>query len=186
MYQITEWCHHFIQKQVRPGSFCIDATMGNGGDTELLCRLAEPEGRVLAFDIQKSALSRTEKRLRDAGVPDNFRLILDSHSHMTQYADADTIDCIVFNLGYLPGGDHRLATKPASTLRALEQSLPLLKKGGMVSLCIYSGGDTGFGERDAVLAWLKELDPRKYLVVLSSYYNRPNNPPIPVIIMKIH
>ena len=69
---------------------------------------------------------------------------------MTQYADAGTIDCIVFNLGYLPGGDHRLATKPASTLRALEQSLPLLKKGGMVSLCIYSGGDTGFEERDAV------------------------------------
>src|SRR5699024_835361 len=114
--------------QVRPGSFCIDATMGNGGDTELLCRLAGPEGRVLAFDIQKSALSRTEKRLRDAGVPDNFRLILDSHSHMTQYADAGAIDCIVFNLGYLPGGDHRLATKPASTLRALEQSLPLMKK----------------------------------------------------------
>ena len=78
MYQITEWCHHFIREQVRPGSFCIDATMGNGGDTELLCRLAGPEGRVLAFDIQKSALSRTEKRLRDAGVPDNFRLILDS------------------------------------------------------------------------------------------------------------
>ncbi len=186
MYQITEWCHHFIREQVCPGSSCIDATMGNGGDTELLCRLAGPDGHVLAFDIQKSALSRTEKRLRNAGVPDNFRLILDSHSHMTQYADTGTIDCVVFNLGYLPGGDHRLATRSHSTLAALEQSLTLLKKGGMISLCIYSGGDTGFEERDAVLGWLKELDPKRYLAVLSSYYNRPNNPPIPVIIRKIY
>lgn len=28
-------------------------------------------------------------------------------------------------------------------------------------LCIYSGGDSGFQERDALLTWLKELDPRK-------------------------
>ena len=151
MYQITEWCHHFIREQVRPGSFCIDATMGNGGDTELLCRLAGPEGRVLAFDIQKSALSRTEKRLRDAGVPDNFRLILDSHSHMTQYADAGTIDCIVFNLGYLPGGDHRLATKPASTLRALEQSLPLLKRAAW-SACASTAGEIR-GLKNGTQSW---------------------------------
>ena len=185
MFQITEWCHHFIQQQVRPGSFCIDATMGNGRDTELLCRLAGTEGRVLAFDIQEQALAHTQKRLREAGVPENYRLILDSHSHMAQYADAGSADCIVFNLGYLPGGDHRLATKPDSTLAALEQSLRLLKKGGMISLCIYSGGDTGFEERDAVLDWLKELDARQYLVLLSSYYNRPNHPPVPVMVWKL-
>lgn len=88
MYQITEWCHHFIEHQIVFGDICIDATMGNGYDTELLCRLVGPTGKVLAFDIQNTALQNTEKRLRKSGVPDNYRLILDSHSHMKQYANA--------------------------------------------------------------------------------------------------
>lgn len=185
MYQITEWCHHFIEQQVRPGDLCVDATMGNGHDTELLCRLTGRTGLVLAFDIQEAALHNTQKRLREAGVPDNYRLILDSHSHMDQYADADTVSCITFNFGYLPGGDHGLSTRPGTSIAAIEQGLALLKKGGLMSLCIYSGGDSGHEERDALLPYLKELDPKKYLVILSSYYNRPKNPPIPALIRKL-
>lgn len=185
MYQITEWCHHFIEIQVRPGDLCIDATMGNGHDTELLSRLAGPSGKVLAFDIQEQALTNTKKRLQESGAPDNYRLILDSHSHMSQYADAGSVSCITFNFGYLPGGDHALATRPATSIPAIEQGLTLLKKGGLMSLCIYSGGDSGFEERDALLARLKELDSKKYLVILSSYYNRPKHPPIPALIRKL-
>lgn len=185
MYQITQWCHHFIEQQVRPGDICIDATMGNGHDTELLCRLTGSEGKVLAFDIQEIALSNTQRRLQDAELPVNYRLILDSHSHMDQYADADSVSCIVFNFGYLPGGDHALATRPDSSIAAIEQGLKLLKRNGLMSLCIYSGGDSGFEERDALLSYLKALDPKKYLVILSSYYNRPKNPPIPVLIRKL-
>ena len=103
MYQITDWCRHFISLQVRPGDLCIDATMGNGRDTELLCRLAGPHGKVLAFDIQEAALQNTKKRLRESGVPDNYRLILDSHSHMHHYASAGSVSCITFNLGYQIG-----------------------------------------------------------------------------------
>lgn len=185
MYQITQWCHHFIGLQVQPGDICIDATMGNGHDTELLCRLAGETGQVLAFDIQEPALQNTKKRLREAGVPDNYRLILDSHSHMEQYADKNTVSCITFNFGYLPGGDHSLATRPDTSIAAIEQGLALLKQGGLMSLCIYSGGDSGFAERDALLSWLKDLDSRKYLVIVSSYYNRPKHPPIPVLIRKL-
>lgn len=185
MYQITEWCRHFIREQVRPGDLCIDATMGNGNDTELLCRLAGPSGHVLAFDIQEQALINTQKRLRETDVPDNYRLILDSHSHMEQYADEATVSCIVFNFGYLPGGDHALATNAATSISAIGQGLRLLKKDGLMSLCIYSGGDSGFAERDALLPYLKNLDSRKYLVILSSYYNRPKNPPIPVLIRRL-
>ena len=185
MYQITDWCRHFISLQVRPGDLCIDATMGNGRDTELLCRLAGPHGKVLAFDIQEAALQNTKKRLWESGVPDNYRLILDSHSHMHHYASAGSVSCITFNLGYLPGGDHALATKADTSLDALEQSLTLLKKDGLISLCIYSGKDTGFQERDALLPFFKSLAPRRYLVILSAYYNRPAHPPIPVLIRRL-
>ena len=185
MYQITDWCHHFIELQVMPGDLCIDATMGNGHDTELLCRLTGEQGRVLAFDIQEQALRNTKKRLQESGVPDNYRLILDSHSHMTQYARMDSVSCILFNFGYLPGADHAIATRPDTSLTAVRQGLSLLKKNGLMSLCIYSGGDTGFEERDALLPFLKALNPRQYLVILSSYYNRPGNPPLPVLVRRL-
>ena len=184
-YQITEWCRLFIAQQVREGDLCIDATAGNGHDTLFLSRLAKSSGRVLAFDIQKEALDAAQRRLMKAGADDNVSFILDSHSRMNQYASPETVSCIVFNLGYLPGGDHSLATQPETTLTAIEQGLTLLKPGGLISLCIYSGGDSGFAERDALLDYLKTLDPRQYLVVLSQYYNRPHHPPIPVLIHKV-
>jgi hypothetical protein len=104
---------------------------------------------------------------------------------MGDYAAADSVSCIVFNFGYLPGGDHAKATRSESSLTALKASLTLLKKGGLLSLCIYSGGDSGFEERDAILTWLAGLDPKQYLVIKSDYYNRPNHPPIPVLVIKL-
>ena len=184
-FQITQWSAHFIEEQVKPGDFCIDATMGNGNDTLLLSRLCGESGQVLAFDIQEQALNHTRERLQKAAAPENYTLLLESHSHMSQYARPETVSCIVFNLGYLPGGDHSKATKSNTSITAMEQGLFLLKKGGLLSLCIYSGGDSGFQERDDILTWLKQLDSHKYLVIRSDYYNRPNNPPIPVLIIKL-
>ncbi len=186
-YQVTEWCRSLIRTQVNPGDLCIDATMGNGHDTLFLSQLAGPSGQVLAFDIQQAALDATRALLDGQTDPTlaPVQLLLDSHAHMASYADPGTVSCIVFNLGYLPSGDHSIATHKESTIAALEQGLALLKTGGCISLCIYSGGDSGFEERDGVLEYLKGLDPRRFLVVLSCYYNRPNHPPIPVIIYKL-
>lgn len=184
-YQITQWCAQFIREQVKPGDFCIDATMGNGNDTLLLSILAGDSGRVLAFDIQQAALENTKKRLLKADAPENYTLLLESHTRISDYADPGSVSCIVFNLGYLPGGDHAKATRPETTIEALEKSLLLLKKGGLISLCIYSGGDSGFEEKDKVLTWLCGLDPHRYLVIRSEFCNRPNNPPVPVLIIRL-
>lgn len=184
-YQITAWCSGFIRNQVQDGDLCIDATMGNGNDTLLLSRLCGSTGKVLAFDIQEQALNATRERLDTANAPDNYTLLLESHANMAQYAEPDSVNCIVFNFGYLPGGNHALATRGETSVQALSQALILLKKGGMISLCIYSGGDSGFEERDQILAWLKQLDSHKYLVIKSEYFNRPNHPPIPVLVIKL-
>lgn len=184
-YRITAWCRRMMGGHIREGSLCIDATMGNGNDTEYLCRMAGETGSVLAFDIQPEAIAHTQKRLRENLDYCNYRLILDSHSHMNQYVQENSADCIAFNLGYLPGGDHSLATKPGTTIEALEQGLGILRRGGAMSVCIYSGGDSGFAEKDAVLRWLGQLDSRKYLVLVTEYYNRPNHPPIPALVVKL-
>ena len=185
-YQITNYIHHYLEQHVLPGDVCIDATMGNGNDTLKLCQLTGDTGKVYAFDIQPIALTRTTELLEKEKVIHIARLILDSHAHMDQYAQEESVSCIMFNFGYLPSGDHSLSTKADTSIEAITKGLLLLKKGGIMTLCIYSGKDSGFEERNALLEFLKGLDSKKYLVILSSYYNRPNHPPIPVLIIKQH
>ncbi len=184
-YQITSWCRRLMREHVKEGSLCIDATMGNGNDTAWLCQLAGKSGKVFAFDIQSQAIENTKKRLEQQACECAYELILDSHSNMCNYVEKDTADCIVFNLGYLPGGNHSIATSAETTIQALEQGLHILRKNGLMSVCIYSGGDSGFTERDAVLEWLKTLNPKEYLVLVTQYFNRPNNPPIPAAIIRL-
>ena len=184
-YQITNWVHHFIKDHVKEGDICIDATMGNGNDTALFSKLVGETGKVIAFDIQEMALENTKAKLIKEECPFNYELILNSHETMREYAKKESVSCIAFNLGYLPGGDHAKATKGESSVRAIEMGLELLKKKGLMTVCIYSGGDSGFEEKDKVLPYLKQLNSKKYLVIISEYANRPNNPPIPVLIVKM-
>ena len=138
--------------------------------------------------IRHSKRSGGKYEKADFGTSDGKNradVFLESHTKMQKYAKEETVDCIVFNFGYLPGGDHQLATRADTSIEAIKQGLRLLKVGGMMSLCIYSGGDSGFEERDVILSFLKFLDTKYYLVILSSYYNRPNHPPIPVMILKL-
>lgn len=182
--QVTSWCHEVIWSQVAEGGFYIDATMGKGNDTLFLCRLAGETGRVLAFDIQEEALLHTEKLLKDCGLRQRAELILDGHEHMENYAGDETADVICFNFGYIPGGDHKVATCADTSIAAVEKGLSILKHGGMMSLCIYSGGDTGFEEKEALLSCLRTLPAKKYTVIVNEYWNRENHPPIPVFIFK--
>ena len=184
-YQITEFCHHFVADHVKEGDFCIDATAGRGSDTVFLCSLVGDHGRVLAFDIQPEAVEAASARIFESGCGHIASVIEESHEQLALYAEPDSVSCIMFNFGYLPGGDHSIATTAETSIRAIEAGLSVLKKKGLMSLCIYSGGDTGYEERDALLAFLQELDPKKYMVLLSRYYNRPNDPPIPAFILKL-
>ena len=176
--------HQFIRQYVSAGDHCIDATAGRGHDTAFLSELVGESGRVTAFDIQQEALTSTDALLREKGLRERVELILDSHANMEQYATAGTVACIAFNFGYLPGGDHRIATHAASSIPAIEAGLKLLKEGGVMSLCIYYGGDTGFDEKEALLDYLKTVDSKRYTVLITEFANRPNNPPIPVFILK--
>ena len=77
-----------------------------------------------------------------------------------------------------------VATRPDTSVTAVRKALDILKSGGRMSLCIYSGGDTGFEEKEAVLGFVKELPARDYTVIVNEYYNRGNYPPMPVFIFK--
>lgn len=183
-YTIVEYVHDYLKNKINKGANVIDATCGKGKDTAFLCDLVGQDGYVLAFDIQEGAVNKTKELLKEKNY-NNAKVILDSHANMGKYSEKESIDAILFNLGYLPGGDHLIATKADSTIKAIESGLDLLKHNGIMSVCIYSGGDSGFAEKDAVLKYLKELDDKNYLVITNEFYNKPNNPPLPVFIIKM-
>lgn len=56
-----------LRQVVQPGDTVVDATLGNGHDTLMLCELVGETGRVIGFDIQPDAVERTRERLADAG-----------------------------------------------------------------------------------------------------------------------
>ena len=176
--------HDFIARHVKPGDLCIDATAGRGHDTAFLCSLVGQAGRVHAFDIQPEAVESTRALLAQQGYQSIAQVHLDSHANMAAYTAPGTVSCIVFNFGWLPGGDHTINTRPESSIAAIQAGLELLRPGGVMSLCIYYGRDTGFAERDALLEFLQTVDYRTYSVLCCQFLNRPNCPPIPVFLLK--
>ena len=176
--------HDFMRRYVRPGDLCIDATAGRGRDTVLLAKLTGPAGRVIALDIQPAALEATRALAEQEGVSGQVEVRLLGHQEIRQVAREGTVSCIAFNLGWFPGGDHRLHTTVETTIPALEQSLALLRPGGVLSLCIYYGKENGYRERDRVLEWLAGVDSRAYSVITVGFPNRENDPPLPVFILR--
>ncbi|MDO5142408.1 MAG: class I SAM-dependent methyltransferase [Eubacteriales bacterium] len=174
--------HDFIRRHVQPGACCIDATAGRGRDTALLCRLAGPTGRVLAFDIQREALEQTRALLAAEGL--HAALLHASHADLAQYTAPGSVDCIVFNLGRLPGGDPHLFTTTASTLPAIDAGLELLRPGGVMAIALYYGKENGYAEKDAVLAHLATIDSRRFTVLSCTWLNRGGDPPLPILIWK--
>lgn len=173
-----------IAENVHEGDICIDATAGRGNDTLFMAQLVGESGHVTAFDIQQDAVDSTKKLLEENGVSHRADVLLKSHSEMDALFDEGSVSCITFNFGWLPNGDHSVSTKKETSIEAIEKGLRLLKKDGIMTLIIYYGRDTGFEERDAILEYLPTIDSEKYTVLEMPFVNRPNCPPIPIIIMR--
>lgn len=180
----VQLAHEFLAAQVKPGDICIDCTAGRGNDTAFLCSLVGESGKVYSFDIQQEAVESTRMLLEERGFTDIACVIHGSHEFADRYIGEGEAAAAVFNLGWLPGGDHSVHTQTASTITAIEKCLKLLKSGGVISLSIYYGRDTGFEEKDAVLNYISKLPVGEFTVIVSQFANRPNCPPISVRIYK--
>lgn len=192
----TELALHTARAYINEESIVIDATCGNGHDTLALAKSAP--AMLYAFDVQDAALSATCRLLESEGfsprvcLPDDdpsddssILLIRDSHENIGKYLEkyqrpydgALHADVIMFNLGYLPGGDKRLTTRLGTTLSALKSSLALLSPGGIICITMYSGHSEGAKEKAGLLAFAEELDPHIFHADRVSMLNQPNCPP---------
>ena len=73
--RLTEQVHQILKRHVRAGDFVIDATAGNGHDTQFLADQVGPSGRVWAIDLQSEAIDATRQRLSAAGKSDSVFLV---------------------------------------------------------------------------------------------------------------
>lgn len=146
-----------IREVLRPGETAVDATAGNGHDTLFLAQTVGPMGRVYAFDVQPLALERTAARLAEHGIR-HAVLLAHNHAEMRSWVPTG-VGAVMFNLGYLPGADHALATDTASTLAGLDAALSLLRLGGRLSVICYPGPPRGAEESAAVERWVQQLGP---------------------------
>lgn len=176
----SDICDFYIQALVAPGDTAVDATVGNGNDTLKLSNAVGKDGLVYGFDIQEKAIEAAKGQ--DYKY-DNVKFFKESHADMDKFV-REQVKAVVFNLGYLPGGDHTISTKCETTLPALEKAMALLVPGGAVIAVIYRGGDSGFAESDSVVEYIKSIDYKSFNVLFFDYINRPKNPPMVCVIQK--
>ena len=176
--------HDIIMKTVKQGDTVVDATCGNGGDTLFLARLTGEDGMVYSFDIQQAALDKALYKLKKEGLDNRAKLILDSHENMDVYVK-ESVRCVMFNLGYLPGGDHNIGTKAESTIAAVKKAMDLIMINGIITVVVYYGGDSGFDEKEQFLDFIKTIDCRSFTVSQTEFVNQINCPPILICIEKL-
>ena len=172
-----------ILRAVEPGDTVVDATMGNGHDTQMRCETVGPEGRVWAFDVQAQAVEETRNRLRAQGLDGRAELILSGHEHMAEYVKGP-VKAVMFNLGWLPGGDHAVTTRWETTRTAVESALDLLAPMGVLVICAYPGHAEGEREKQELTAFLGGLDNRRYNVLHQRFLNAGPGAPECFVIQK--
>jgi predicted methyltransferase len=157
MPRLTEVTHAAVRSVLAPGEIAIDATAGNGHDTRFLSERVGPSGQVFGFDVQPEALARTAAALGQVG---NVTLRQRDHAEMRAAIPREfhgRVAAVMFNLGYLPGGDHTITTRAPSTLTAVSAALELLRAGGVLTVLVYTGHAGGLEEAEAIAKWLSEL-----------------------------
>lgn len=188
--------HQFWSALVKPGDIVIDATCGNGQDSLLLAKLAlqgngSEKGRLFACDLQNSAIKCTYCLLNEHLNPYELEKVswhLGCHAQVFSKLDLNTgsVTLIVYNLGYLPGGDKTIITHPETTIKSLNEALPFVQDGGAISITCYTGHEGGQNEENAVLQFAKELNPREWLCCHYRWLNRVQAPSLLLIQKGVH
>lgn len=182
--QGVEFSHFLLKQQIKPGDTVIDATAGNGYDTLFLAKLVGDNGNIFAFDIQKKAINRTKETLVENNLLNRVKLICDGHENLNNYFNNNTVDGIIFNLGYLPNSDKKITTQPQTTLTAVKSSLTFLCPGGLITIVVYSEHQGGREEKQALLKLTQKLHHKRYNVLHYHFVNQKKEPPQVLAIKK--
>ena len=130
MKSMVDLSHEFIRPVLHKQAICVDATLGQGKDTDFF--LSQNVRRIYGFEIQRDVFESTKKRLGNQRTC-FFHV---GHEHMEEYIHEE-VDAIIFNFGYFPQGDPKITTQSSSSVSAVRQALNLLKVKGRMALVMY-------------------------------------------------
>ncbi|QHT47473.1 methyltransferase domain-containing protein [Bacillus sp. SB49] len=185
--RIIPYSHMLMKQFIEEGDVVIDGTCGNGHDTLFLTNLVGDTGHVYGFDIQKVAVENTTERLKEAGNENRATILHESHSQVKTSISREhkkRVQAAIYNLGYLPGSDKTVITKPEETLASVQETLSILKPGGLLVLVVYHGHEGGEEEKDALLEYLTALDSKEYHVLHYGFINQKRKPPFILAVEK--
>lgn len=173
--------HNYWKQLVSPGDTVVDATCGNGHDALLLAQLAlkEPLGSVWLLDIQSTALEKSRQLLEkslSAEAMKQIEFVVGSHASFPASLTKGSVKLVVYNLGYLPGGDKSLTTCVETTLASVKEAALLIQEGGALSITCYPGHPEGAREEQALVEMVSEWDPRSWSVCHHRWCNRNKAP----------
>lgn len=171
---VSVLAHNIINQYVENKNVAVDATLGNGYDCDFLSSYFK---KVYAFEIQKEACEKYIDK------NNNVKIINESHHKIDEFVNEE-INCICYNLGYLPGGNKEVTTIAETSLKSIQISLDLLAQNGLMAIAIYRGHDEGKEEENCILKYLRTLPKNKYGVMLHECINRSNIAPLLVIVEK--
>jgi len=181
--QTTRLALHMVRAYVKQGDTVIDATCGNGHDTLALAEMGP--ARLYAFDVQEQAVRATVSLLEAGGFGDRLTdgsYIVQQlpHEDLLPYFSASsrgTVKAVLFNLGYLPGGDKTITTEAETTLAAVRGAMDLITTDGLICVTMYSGHAEGKREKAALLDFAGEFDAGKWHTAYISMPNQKHDPP---------
>lgn len=171
------FAHSIWKKHITPKSYVIDATCGNGHDSLFI--LQQKPKHLFCIDIQETALKNTQARV---SCFKDFSL--HHHCHSSFPMGAESIDLIVYNLGYLPGGDKELTTQTETTLASIDNGLKLLNISGLMSITLYPGHAEGEREEKRVLKHVSTLSEKNFRIT-SHRWIRAAKAPSLLLIQKV-
>jgi len=117
--------------------------------------------------------------LKGRSLLERVRLIQDSHVHLDKHIPGN-IDFIIYNLGYLPGGDKAVRTNAEATISSIDKALAIMNPGAVMLVTSYRGHEGGLAEYIAVKEYFEALSQEHYNVFEFSFINQKNNPPITI------
>lgn len=187
MLRALHYCHQVLGHLIEafPEGIYLDATLGKGNDTLFILNQPHFNGHIYSFDIQEQAIKISQEKIKAHPHRESVTIIQDGHQNLNQYVQDPSIHGAIFNLGYLPGGDHSITTLPQSTLEALDKIQARLVVGGQIFIMVYSGHLQGQEEKNSLFDYLSTW-PQEYFQVLHyGFINQRNNPPLLLIIERI-
>lgn len=185
--RVLKFAKTLMENSIQPGDIAVDATLGNGHDALFLANLVGEEGKVYGFDIQEEAVMNSRNRLDEHQLGNRVVFVPKGHEHISSTIPQhlhEKITCAIFNLGYLPGSDKSIVTKPETTISAIQQLLDIMPPLGMIVLVIYHGHPEGAVEKEAIMDFVKTVDQKQARVLLYQFLNQQNHPPFIIAIEK--